>query len=55
MYPAGIYANRLQFHWIENESFREAVERFVDQERREIEQEIDGLMGYSPYRSWESE
>ena len=37
-------------HWIENESFRKAVERFVDEERREIEHEIDGLMAHSPYR-----
>ena len=29
---------------------REAVERFVNEERREIEHEIDGLMDYSPYR-----
>ena len=42
-------------HWIENESFREAVARFVDQERREIEHEIDGLMGYSPFRSKEND
>ena len=42
-------------HWIENESFRDAVERFVDQERREIEHEIDGLMGYSPFRSKEND
>lgn len=42
-------------HWIENESFRNAVERFVDQERREIEHEIDGLMGYSPFRSKEND
>ncbi len=41
-------------HWIENESFREAVERFVDHERREIEHEIDGLLAYSPYRCTEN-
>ena len=37
-------------HWIEDPSFREAVERFVDQERRDVDYEIKGLMEYSPYR-----
>ena len=42
-------------HWIEDPNFRDAVERFVDQERREVEYEIEGLMGYSPYRSTEND
>ena len=37
-------------HWIEDPNFREAVERFVDQERRDVDYEIKGLMEYSPYR-----
>ncbi len=37
-------------HWIEDSNFREAVERFVEQERREVDYEIKGLMEYSPYR-----
>ncbi len=49
--PRSVYSA----HWIENESFREAVERFVDQERREVEHEIDGLMSFSPYRSTEND
>ena len=42
-------------HWIEDPNFRDAVERFVDQERREVEHEIEGLMGYSSYRSTEND
>ena len=38
-------------HWIENKNFRNAVEKFVEQERREVEFEIAGYMQYSPYRS----
>ena len=41
-------------HWIENRSFRDAVEKFVEQERREVEFEIAGYMQYSPYRSGEN-
>ena len=37
-------------HWIADSNFRDAVQRFVQQERREIDREIDGLMEYSPYR-----
>ncbi len=37
-------------HWIEDPNFREAVERFVEQERRDVDYEINGLMEYSPYR-----
>lgn len=37
-------------HWIADERFREAVARFLDQERRQTEQEIEALMEYSPYR-----
>ena len=41
-------------HWIENRNFRDAVEKFVEQERREVEFEIAGYMQYSPYRSGEN-
>ncbi len=37
-------------HWIADERFRAAVARFLDQERRQTEQEIEMLMEYSPYR-----
>jgi predicted N-acyltransferase len=37
-------------HWIADERFREAVARFLVQERRQTEQEIEALMDYSPYR-----
>ena len=42
-------------HWIEDPNFREAVKIFLDQERREVEYEIEGLMKYSPYRSDEND
>ncbi len=42
-------------HWIEDPNFRDAVERFVAQERKEVDYEIDGLMEYSPYRSTEND
>jgi predicted N-acyltransferase len=38
-------------HWIEDKNFREAVQRFVEQERKEVDYEINGLMKYSPYRN----
>ena len=37
-------------HWIADERFRDAVARFLDQERRQTEHEIAVLMEYSPYR-----
>jgi predicted N-acyltransferase len=37
-------------HWIGDNNFREAVARFLVQERREVDREIDVLMEYSPYR-----
>ena len=42
-------------HWIHDPNFRDAVKRFVSQERREVEHEISGLMQYSPYRSKEND
>ena len=41
-------------HWIADPKFREAVEHFIDQERREVDYEINGLMEYSPYRKAET-
>ena len=37
-------------HWITDPKFREAVEQFIDQERKDINYEINSLMEYSPYR-----
>jgi predicted N-acyltransferase len=37
-------------HWIENPSFRDAVEGFLRQERRSVDAEIAHMMEYSPYR-----
>ena len=42
-------------HWIEDTNFRDAVERFVDQERRDVDYEIQGLMHYSPYRKTDND
>ena len=41
-------------HWIADPKFREAVEQFIIQERREVDYEINGLMDYSPYRQKET-
>ena len=37
-------------HWIEDTNFRDAVAEFVKHEARDVDYEIKGLMGYSPYR-----
>jgi len=42
-------------HWIEDPNFRDAVERFVAQERKQVDYEIEGLMEYSPYRRTEND
>ena len=42
-------------HWIEDQNFRTAVERFVEQERSEVNYEISGLMEYSPYRNTDND
>jgi len=42
-------------HWIEDPNFRSAVSRFIDQERRDVDYEINGLMDYSPYRKTDNE
>ncbi|NQV56335.1 MAG: N-acetyltransferase [Rhodospirillales bacterium] len=42
-------------HWIKDANFRDAVANFVNNERRDIDYEIQGLMGYSPYRNSEQD
>ena len=37
-------------HWIVNKSFREAVDRYLDDERRYVDEEIDYLAERSPFR-----
>jgi predicted N-acyltransferase len=37
-------------HWIVDPGFRRAVDNFLKQERPAVEQEIEGLMEYSPFR-----
>jgi hypothetical protein len=37
-------------HWIVNQSFREAVNSFLEQERQYIDEEIDYIEGHSPFR-----
>ncbi|MBO33492.1 MAG: GNAT family N-acetyltransferase, partial [Rhodospirillaceae bacterium] len=37
-------------HWIEDPNFRSSVSQFIDQERRDVDYEINDLMDYSPYR-----
>jgi uncharacterized protein len=44
--PAATYSA----HWIENESFRDAVDRFVTMERREVGRERDALATHAPFR-----
>ena len=40
-------------HWIKDPNFRSAVADFVKHEARDVDYEIQGLMGYSPYRNTE--
>jgi predicted N-acyltransferase len=37
-------------HWIGDRGFRRAVDDFLGRERAAVEEEIDGLMQYSPFR-----
>jgi len=37
-------------HWIVNQSFRKAVENFLDEEREYIDEEIEELSDHSPFR-----
>ena len=47
--PAHVYSA----HWIRDPAFRDAVERFLDQERREVDREIDYLNDFAPFRKGE--
>ena len=49
--PRNVYSA----HYIEDANFRDAVERFVEQEARDVDYEIEQLMGYSPYRNSEAD
>jgi uncharacterized protein len=37
-------------HWIPDAGFRRAVADYLSRERPAVEQEIEGLMQYSPFR-----
>jgi predicted N-acyltransferase len=37
-------------HWIANESFREAVARYLEVERREVSEAVEVLTGYGPFK-----
>jgi predicted N-acyltransferase len=37
-------------HWLANPGFRDAVERFLEQERRAIEREMHYMTGHSPFK-----
>ncbi len=37
-------------HWIPDQSFRQAVDRFLTHERRDIDNEIEAYQGYSPFK-----
>ena len=47
--PAPVYS----YHWIANPSFRDAVARFLDEERRWVGVEMDELGERTPYRKGE--
>ena len=42
-------------HWIADASFRAAVARYLDSERRAVDEEIDLLTGYGPFRKHQTE
>ncbi|MEQ9640818.1 MAG: GNAT family N-acetyltransferase [Alphaproteobacteria bacterium] len=47
--PTHIYSA----HWIENPSFRRAVEDYLEHERAEVDREIEYLEDYAPFRKGE--
>ena len=48
----GYMSHTYSVHWIVNPSFREAVDRFLEDEREYVDQEIDSIEErYSPFRS----
>ena len=42
-------------HWIADPGFRKAVARYLDQERRAVDEEIEILTAYGPFRKVDSE
>ncbi len=42
-------------HWIPDEGFRDAVERFLEDERDYVDERIDALEGRSPFRNMEND
>ncbi|MEY4984455.1 MAG: hypothetical protein RIR62_2721 [Pseudomonadota bacterium] len=42
-------------HWIAEPAFREAVQRYLDAERRAVDEEIEVLTAYGPFRRVQSE
>jgi len=42
-------------HWIGNEGFRNAVADYLEAERRAVDQEIEVLTSYGPFRKTLSE
>ena len=42
-------------HWIDDASFRKAVSRYLEQERRAVDEEIEVLTAYGPFRKTEVE
>jgi predicted N-acyltransferase len=40
-------------HWVASSGFRDAIENFLDEEKRAIEREMAMWMRHSPYRSTE--
>ncbi len=38
-------------HWIADPAFREAVERFLEHERLEVDYEISALAEYAPFKN----
>ena len=42
-------------HWIAEPGFRDAVQRYLDAERRAVDEEIEVLTAYGPFRRITSE
>jgi predicted N-acyltransferase len=37
-------------HWIDNPSFKDAIKKFLVQERKAVEREIDYLSNFAPFK-----
>ncbi len=44
--PVGTWS----YHWLRDDGFRDAVERFLDHEKQAIEDDMHAMMQHSPYR-----